>query len=133
MSQHLVSTLPSRGHCHLCGRPILCGLDAGMTYRVDLVPLNLNGELVARLGNRVTYRLNAGFVMYRELADIRAGQEHPVLATHICDPIDPAHIDQARVSSVSRYLVPHDVVDPLVLRSMTTPDLFTPADAPPPF
>lgn len=133
MSQHLVSTKPSRSHCHLCGRPTLCGLDTGVSYTVDLVPLTVAGELTARLQERSTYRLEAGFVMYRGLSDIRATATAPVLATHSCTPINLEHIDQTQVAAVSRYLVPHDVVDPDVLFQMGSDDVFTPDNADPPF
>jgi hypothetical protein len=133
MNQHLVTTLPSRSTCNRCRRPVLCGLDAGMPYSVDLVPMNVLGELTARLSERCTYRLRGGFVMYRGLSDIRAGTSDPVIAAHACElaPID--HINPAHLETLARYLIPHDVADPTVLRTLVQPDLFTSHLTEPPF
>ena len=133
MSQHLISTKPSRSHCPNCGRPTLCGLDGGISYAVDLVPLNLHGELHARIAGYITYRLESGYVMYRGLADINAPVTAPVLAGHNCDPINPEHIDQTQIAAIARYLVPHDVVDPDVLFQMGSAAVFVPNNANPPF
>ena len=100
MSQHLISTPPNRSWCNNCGRLTLSGLDAGVPYTVDAAPLTLLGEIQARLAGRVTYRLVAGFIWYRELSDIQAGKSQPVLAEHSCDPIQPEHVDPAHIAAV---------------------------------
>jgi len=110
--EHAVCTWPRLTICHRCNRQVLDGLDAGMAYRVDVIPLTLEGEVCARLNDQRTYRIASRHVFLRELPDIHAtsdGNRPPVVAEHICAPIDTRHISQADTPDVialikDRYL-----------------------------
>jgi hypothetical protein len=79
----------------------------GAPYCVDAIPLNLPGELDARLNGRNTYRILAGRIALREpddiAADTRKGRP-PVCATHSCAPINPAHIDPNHVATFATLI-----------------------------
>lgn len=100
--QHLITTTPRRATCWRCRRVTLEGTEMGAPYRVDAIPLNLHGELDARLHGRNTYRVIAGRLALREphdiAADTRKGRP-PVCATHSCAPVNPHHVDPAHAGT----------------------------------
>lgn len=101
---HLITTTPKTGLCHKCRRVVLEGIADGMTYRADAIPLNLTGEVSARLEGRNCYRLIAGRLVYRDHHDIASDDRHgrpAVVATHSCAPIDPSHIDPSHITTFS--------------------------------
>lgn len=137
-TQHLINTAPTATRCHRCKRVTLSGLDCGMPYNVDAVPLTLEGELHARLADRAMYRLIAGFVAYREAVHIRPDSRHPVMASHSCTPIDPTHIAAEHVGEFLRLTEPPRPVEqwPTLLEIDPTTNSWKPAlhaDLVPPF
>lgn len=85
---HLISRAARTTPCPRCQRPMLCGLDEGQAYRVDPTPLNVQGEVRARLQRRMTYGLFGRMVCHRDEWRIRqdtTGGRPPVLATHRCE------------------------------------------------
>ncbi len=67
---------------------MLSGLDEGQPYRVDPTPLNVQGEVRARLQRRQTYGLFGRMVCYRDRDRIQSDAKNgrpPVLATHKCE------------------------------------------------
>lgn len=100
--RHLVTTPPRRVTCARCRRIVLEGIEMGAPYSVDAIPLNLPGELDARLHGRTTYRVLAGRLALREPTDIAADTSKgrpAVCATHSCTPVNPAHIDPAHAGT----------------------------------
>lgn len=100
--QHLVTTPPRRSICASCKRVVVDGITDGLAYRIDPAPLNLLGEVTARVAGRNTYRLIAGRPYIREHNDIEGDTRRgrpPVAATHTCTPIDPSHLDPAHVKA----------------------------------
>jgi hypothetical protein len=67
---------------------MLSGLDEGRAYRVDPTPLNVQGEIRARLQRRMTYGVFGRMVTYRDQGRIGLDAKNgrpPVLATHRCE------------------------------------------------
>lgn len=134
----LINTAPSATRCNRCKRVTLSGLDAGMPYSVDALPLTLEGELHARLAGRPVYRLIAGFVAYREAVHVRPGNDYPVIAAHRCTPVVPAHIAGAHVPDFLALTEPPKPAEawPTLLEPDPTTNTLKPAppiDLPPPF
>lgn len=102
-SRHMVTTAPRRSTCNTCRRVVLDGLSDGLPYRVDAAPLNLTGEVAARIAGRMTYRLLTGRFYRRDQYDValdaRTGRP-AVTATHTCTPIDPTHIDPSHAPAL---------------------------------
>jgi hypothetical protein len=102
---------------------MLSGIDEGIPFRVDPIPLNATGELVAMLQGLKTFTwIVTGNIAYRDAGRIQteAKRGNPiVLATHrhgsvkqrrvevgITDGYipDPAHIDAANVIKTQRLM-----------------------------
>lgn len=93
MTTYLITT-PVTGSIHpRCGTPVLTGTVEGLGARVDLVPLNRNGEIHALCAGLQTYTLTRAGLVHRDATRIagtsltRAG---PVLAEHQCGRHIPA-------------------------------------------
>lgn len=85
---HLVSRRPRCRPCPRCGRLTLWGLDEGVPFRVEPLPLTINAEIKAILAGLVTYGLCAGYVTFRDDQRIRIDTKWgrpPVVATHRCE------------------------------------------------
>lgn len=137
-TQYLINTMPSVARCNRCKRVTLSGLDAGMPYAVDAIPLTLIGELHARQAGRAMYRLIAGYVTYREAVHIRPGYDYPVIAAHRCTPVEPGHVAAEHVPELMRMTEPPRPteewpslleLDPITNTLKPVP----PVDQPPPF
>lgn len=109
---YLINIAPSATRCHQCKRVTLSGLDCGMPYNVDALPLTPQGELHARLAGRPVYRLIAGFIAYREAEHIRPGNNHPVVAQHACAPVLLEHIAALHVPTLLRLTEPPTAAEP---------------------
>lgn len=99
-SRHLISTTPRRARCTRCRRTVLDGIDTGVPYRVDAIPLNLHGELAALITGRTSYRVSGQHLTWRDPNNIAADTHRgrpPVCATHSCDPVDPTHLDPTHI------------------------------------
>jgi len=86
---------------------MLCGIDEGVPYRVDPVPLNVRGELKARLQKRQTFSLHGTRVCHRNHSRMQLDDKYgrpPVFATHVCDSntttedIDLSHLQKANAA-----------------------------------
>ncbi|MET8297426.1 hypothetical protein ABZW02_25710 [Streptomyces sp. NPDC005180] len=81
------------GHCPRCGAPVLrarAGRVAALDVTADPTPVDLAGEIQARLDGRLTWRLittrlGAGRIVWRDLAEV-PHHRHPVLRDHRCPP-----------------------------------------------
>lgn len=112
--EHLVTTWPRRAVCSYCGRLVLEGLDLGVPYRVDAIPLTLTAEVKARLIGRRTYGIVSRHVFLRGMVDITAAagtDGPPVVTDHTCAPVDVGDIAQEHVAELiamtrDRYLEP---------------------------
>jgi hypothetical protein len=106
---HLITTTPRRTKCERCKRVVLDGIADGMAYRADAIPLNLHGEVAARLAGRSCYRLLASRLVHRDHNDIatdaRRGRP-PVAATHTCDPVARNHIDTTHIAAFLKLTAP---------------------------
>lgn len=84
--------------CPRCNSAILTALDhpvAGLTTRVDPLPLTAEDELSARLAGRLTYNLIGSPLLARYQLHTRDEtnihkRPHPVVATHTCPGPIPA-------------------------------------------
>lgn len=86
---------------------MLTGIDEGMPYRVDIIPLTIAGEIQARLTGRRMYALQAGYVCYRDggRMTLDAKYGHPaVLANHRCgEPL--AHLaDTEHIGAITKLV-----------------------------
>lgn len=89
MGQHnLISRRPRCRPCPKCGRLNLLGIDEGVPFRVEPLPLTVQGEIRALLNGQITYGIHAGYVCFRDQGrmtlDAKWGRP-PVCATHKCD------------------------------------------------
>lgn len=86
---------PQPDPCPRCGALTIICLDApvaALPVRLDPVPLDLAGELAARLEGRATYMLTGHWtlrVVQRDTTNMHV-QRWPVLATHTCPGPVPA-------------------------------------------
>ncbi len=107
-SRHLVTTTPRKARCNQCRRTVLDGIEMGAPYRVDAIPITVEGELHARLRGLLTYRILARRIALREALDIAADHTKgrpPVCAVHDCTPVNPGHIDARHVGAFSAITV----------------------------
>lgn len=134
-TQYLINTTPSPTRCHRCRTVTLSGLDCGMPYMVDALPLTLQGELHARLAGRALYRLVAGYITYREAVHIHPDATHPVIASHKCTPVDPTHIASEHVPTFLRLTEPPRPIEPYptLLEVDPATNTLRPIDSAPPF
>jgi hypothetical protein len=87
---------------------VLDGLDQGLPYRVEALPLNIIGELVAHFSGRSSYRRVASVFMVRReqwniMTDAVKGRPL-VLADHSCVAPIPILLDAKRALDVVRIL-----------------------------
>lgn len=93
MTGHLITTPITVGIHPRCSTPVLTGVAEGIFARVDLTPLNRNGEIHALCVGLQTYTLIRDGLIHRDASRIgdadlrRAG---PVLAEHRCHRLVPA-------------------------------------------
>jgi hypothetical protein len=124
-----ITSRPKPEQCQRCGRLQLIGLDEGVAYRVEPVPLHAHAELAARLAGRNTYAVIAGQLAYRDQDRITGDRRHgrpPVVATHSCvRPTPPGDVDTSHIATVTALLAA------LVRKPVTEPTVQ--ADAPAPF
>lgn len=88
MTEHLI-TRPARADaCRRCGWPVLTAISGGCPVQADIQPLAADTELAALLAGRLTYDIcvsgNRVHLERRDIFRIRAGRNHPVVATHTC-------------------------------------------------
>lgn len=106
-NRHLISRGPSVRDCQRCGCTVLAGIDEGIPYRVDTVPLNATGELTARLDGRTPYAFIAQQCTYRDISrmgtDAKYGRP-PVLATHRCGTPLAGHVATEHVGKMTAFL-----------------------------
>jgi hypothetical protein len=107
-AQALLCEAPVLAQCEGCGRRVLRGIDQGLLYKVDPLPINETGELVAKLNNRSSYRIIGDRLLtFRDHFNIsqdRLKNRPAVLASHICGPVNLAYLDPGKVVSVAAYL-----------------------------
>jgi hypothetical protein len=120
MNQHLVTSRPVTRRCPRCRRLQLVGLDEGLPYRVDPVPLTLHAELNARLAGRHSFQIIAGTLAHRNQHrinhDITRGRP-PVFVEHHCHtPVKATDIDSTYLVVVNQF------IDYCTPKPETTPD-----------
>lgn len=105
--KHFIHKPPTLSDCR-CGSKTIDGIDSGVPYRVDGIPLNLKGELQARITGRVTYRAvrKPGFtsVVYRTAHDIKTETGGPVVAQHTCTGIKTEHISVPDIAAMREFI-----------------------------
>lgn len=84
MTDHLISSKAFIDACRRCRRPTLVALSEGLRACVDLIELDVDGELDAILANRETYTLTGGELVYRDPGRIAGSLTGPVLPQHQC-------------------------------------------------
>lgn len=107
MSRHFVTTWPRRTTCPRCRRVVLDGIEEGLPYRIDPVPLTLPGELHAQLTGNRTYWQLANHIVRRTTENITAetpGTRPPVYAWHQCQPPDLIHISAQHIPDTQRLI-----------------------------
>jgi len=76
-----------------CGAPVLTGHAEGLLARVDLAPLNRDGEIHALCAGLQTYTLSRTGLVHRDATRIAGdtlADMGPVLAEHRCHRLIPA-------------------------------------------
>lgn len=106
--EHLVDRRPKQRECRRCRRIYLEGIDEGVPYRVDILPLSIAGELDALRCGRRTYAIQGDYVCHRNAmrmrGDARRGRP-AILASHSCHEIvKPECYETGAVSEVQRML-----------------------------
>lgn len=131
----LVTQGPKAVFCRRCGRIVLDGLDDGVPYRLDPLPVTIAAERVARTARRYSFSVIDGSPRLRDLHRVRMDlNTRPVLLEHSCEPLDATTVDARFIQSikgVTAGAVPsdaeHDAL--LLLRSVLGARVY--ADAPP--
>jgi hypothetical protein len=103
---HLISRRPVLQVCARCRCYQLVGIDEGIPFRLDTVPLTVAGEIWAVMGNRRTYGLHVnGHATIRTAGRITLDAKYKrpvVLAAHRCHAVpDPALIDMPHVPVIA--------------------------------
>lgn len=84
------------------------GIDEGVPFRVEPLPLTVDAEIKALISGRVTYGVHAGYVCFRDqgrMALDRKWGRPPVVATHRCDVvIVSSDIDGRSVGAITRLI-----------------------------
>lgn len=87
MTEHLITTRAVPATCHRCAAIVIAGHAEGVPITCDPTPVDLAGEISARLAGRETYDLaSVGDrieLAYRDEYRIRR-RRHVVLAQHGC-------------------------------------------------
>lgn len=89
--EHLVSTAAKEDSCHKCHAPTWTAWVTGILTTVNVEPLDLTGELRARLAGRATYQIrkhDQGFKLVRRDQFNISPEDHnhkTILALHECD------------------------------------------------
>lgn len=126
---------PTATLCPRCGRIVLDGLDDGIPYRLDPLPVTIATETVARNQRGYSYSLIDGLPRLRDVNRVKRDLgTRPVLLEHDCAPLDAATVDPRFIETVrtlTANAVPadadHDAL--LLLRSHLGSRVY--ADAPP--
>ncbi|MFE5630632.1 hypothetical protein [Streptomyces sp. NPDC056543] len=79
------------GTCPRCGAPVItarAGRVAALDVTADPQPLDLHGEILARLDGRLTWRLITTTLGIQRIAwrNPQFPSAHPVVADHVCPP-----------------------------------------------
>lgn len=87
---------------------MLAGVDEGLPYRVDILPVTVHAEIEALRAGRRTYAVNGDYVTHRNAVRMKgdAVRGRPaVLATHDCHAIvRPEFLDETAVKEVQRIV-----------------------------
>lgn len=95
-----VTKPPVATECPRCGRIVLDGLDDGIPYRVDPLPVTIGAEAKARACGRYSYSLD-GTPRLRDLHRVTRDQNRlPVLLDHDCSELNPETVDTRFVNQV---------------------------------
>lgn len=118
-TKYLISKRVHQSKCFKCKRVVLEGLDTGIPYRLDPIPLTVYGELVALMGRRRSYRLLPGALFsVREAVQMKSEQwigRPLVLADHLCIPagqrVDSRVIESRHINTITQLLTGVDNAD----------------------
>src|SRR5438067_2808555 len=84
---HLISRRPACRPCPRCRCLMFTGIDEGVPYRTDIIPLSIHGEMAALLTGRKTFGLHGGYLCHRDAGrmtlDVTYGRP-AVFANHRC-------------------------------------------------
>jgi hypothetical protein len=84
---HFIDRKPRSEPCARCGQLQLLFIDEGIPGRCAPMPLNIHGELAARMAGRRTYGVHGDYLTHRDAFRMRgdATRGRPtVIATHAC-------------------------------------------------
>lgn len=86
----------------------MLGIDEGVPYRVEPLPLTVQAEIKAIIDGRSTYGAYVGYVCYRNEGrmklDIKWGRP-PVFATHKCAlPATETDIEPSGVDATTKFI-----------------------------
>ena len=133
---HLISRRPRCRTCEQCGRLQLLGIDEGIPYRVEPLPLTIQAEIRAIIGGRITYGAHVGYVCMRNegrmTLDVKWGRP-PVFATHKChlpataEDIDPSGVE-ATTAFIAKVIAEQEHRDDPVETATEVEALFSIAD-----
>lgn len=105
---HLISRRPRCRPCANCKRLQLLGIDEGLPFRVEPLPLTVGAEIAALMVGRVTYGIHVGYVCHRTEGRIgldKFNGRPPVVATHKCQIIvNAADVEYGHVDAMSRII-----------------------------
>ena len=105
--EQLTDRKPQPQQCHKCSRMVLAGVDAGIPYAVEPLPLTVDAEMQAIRGGRRTYAIQGDYVTHRSLARIRGDLTRgrpAVLAEHDCADVSETGIAIDAIGEVQRLL-----------------------------
>ncbi len=98
----IVNRRPTRNKCMRCKADVATGVGQGIPYRVDMVPLTAQGELVAKLDKRDTFSVIYGQLRYRTVHEMKKKSRAMVWASHKCGAPLLEHFDMERIQELGR-------------------------------
>lgn len=105
---HLISRRPQATQCPRCLRIMLVGIDEGVPFKVEPVPLTVSAEIKARMEGRKTFSTSAGYVAHRSASRMKSDLKYgrpAVFATHNCKTVPaPEEIQMSQVDATTRMM-----------------------------
>lgn len=91
--------------CCNCGVSLFVGIGEGIPYKIDPVPITVQGELMARMQGRLTLGMDYGYhFYYRDELRMRLKPRPAVVTEHKCGLVLFDHVDIEWIPTFTRIV-----------------------------